>query len=48
MTEALEPFLANMQNISKDDKFKSLREPRYTEEWMETFLAWSEVEQDEV
>lgn len=31
-------FIENMKNLKLDD--------RYAEEWMETFAAWSEIEQE--
>ena len=38
--EALEAFAANMIKLGHDQK------DMHIEEWFETFLAWSEVEQD--
>ena len=47
IANALEPWSKNMDNMAKNDKFKYLIEDKYMEEWIEQFLSWFEVEQEE-
>jgi len=46
VTGALEGYLDNMKHLARRDHTHFNNTPHYTEEWMEQFLAWFELEQD--
>lgn len=46
MKDALDGYLSNMQHLNRNLDNHFAGNDHYMEEWVESFLAWFEVEQD--
>lgn len=44
--QGLEGFKENMKTLSRNDHTYFANTPHHMEQWVETFLAWFEVEQE--
>lgn len=46
MEAALRGYKGNMEHLDRQPDYTFAREPHHVEEWTESFLAWSEIEQE--